>query len=108
MAVATLVERSTRDVRVVPLHDGYKADAAREAITRNFRDLPSSLRRSLTWGRGREMAEHRQLAADLELDVSFCDPRLRVIGSTAELPTTCRDESGRRSRRRTSDPRGPL
>ena len=74
-AVATLVERATRYVRVVPLHDGYKADAVRDAITRNLRDLPPSLRRSLTWDRGREMAEHQQLATDLDLDVYFCDPR---------------------------------
>lgn len=74
-AVATLVERATRYVRVVPLHDGYKADAVRDAITRNLCDLPPSLRKSLTWDRGREMAEHQQLAADLELDVYFCDPR---------------------------------
>lgn len=74
-AVATLVERATRYVQVVPLRDGYKADAVREAITRNLRDLPPALRKSLTWDRGREMAEHQQLAADLELDFYFCDPR---------------------------------
>jgi IS30 family transposase len=32
-AVATLVERSTRYVRVVQLPDGYRADAVRAAIT---------------------------------------------------------------------------
>lgn len=74
-AVATLAERATRFVRVVPLHNGYKADAVREAITRDLRDLPPGRRKSLTWDRGREMAEHQQLATDLELDVYFCDPR---------------------------------
>ncbi|WP_425436260.1 IS30 family transposase [Luteimicrobium subarcticum] len=74
-AVATLVDRSTRFVRVVPLPDGIKADAVRRALIRNLSDLPPALRRSLTWDRGREMAEHQELAAELGMDVYFCDPR---------------------------------
>lgn len=74
-AVATLVERSTRFVRVVPLHAGIKADVVRRAITDDLRQLPPELRRSLTWDRGREMAEHQELAAELGLEVYFCDPR---------------------------------
>jgi len=74
-AVATLVERSTRFVRVIPLPDGYKAAAVRSAIAADLALLPPALRKSLTWDRGREMAEHQQLSADLGLDVYFCDPR---------------------------------
>ncbi len=74
-AVATLVERSTRFVRVVPLHAGIKADAVRRAVAEDLRQLPPELRRSLTWDRGREMAEHQVLAAELGLQVYFCDPR---------------------------------
>jgi len=73
-AVATLVERSTRFVKVVPLPNGYKADAVRIAVTAAFADVPAGLRRSLTWDRGREMAEHQQLATDLQMDVYFCAP----------------------------------
>jgi IS30 family transposase len=73
-AVATLVERATRYVRVVPLPDGYKAGAVRQAIAADMSQLPPALRRSLTWDRGREMAEHQELAAELELDVYFCNP----------------------------------
>ena len=73
-AVATLVERTTRFVKVVPLPDGYKADAVRLAVTAAFADVPVALRRSLTWDRGREMAEHQQLAADLQMDIYFCAP----------------------------------
>ncbi|WP_223145265.1 IS30 family transposase [Microbacterium sp. ANT_H45B] len=73
-AVATLVERATRFVRVVPLHDGYKADAVRKAVAAEFNQIPASLRRSLTWDRGREMAEHQQLASELGISVYFCDP----------------------------------
>jgi IS30 family transposase len=71
-AVATLVERQTRFVRIVPLPDGYKADAVRKALTENLRYRPPALRRSLTWDRGREMAERQQLADDLGMQVYFC------------------------------------
>ena len=73
-AVATLVERATRYVRVVPLPNGYKAAAVRQAIAADMRQLPPALRKTLTWDRCREMAEHQELAADLELDVYFCNP----------------------------------
>ena len=51
----------TRYVRVVPLPHGYKADAMRRAIAADLRQLPPALRKSLTWDRGREMAEHQEL-----------------------------------------------
>lgn len=74
-AIATLVERQTRFVRIVPLPDGYKAGAVRRAVAEDLRFLPPALRQSLTWDRGREMAEHEELAADLGIQVDFCDPR---------------------------------
>lgn len=74
-AVATLVERQTRFVRIVPLPHGYKADAVRRAIAEDLGLLPPTLRRSLTWDRGREMADHQELAADLALQIYFCDPK---------------------------------
>lgn len=74
-AVATLVERSTRYVRVIPLPDGYKAAQVRSAIAADLARLPPALRKTLTWDRGREMAEHQELAADLGMGVYFCDPR---------------------------------
>lgn len=73
--MATLVERTTRAVKIVHLPDGYKADAVRIALTKAFKDIPEPLRRSLTWDRGREMAEHQQLATDLGMNVYFCAPR---------------------------------
>jgi IS30 family transposase len=47
----------------------------RAAITQDLLQLPAALRKSLTWDRGREMAEHQELAAHLGMDVYFCDPR---------------------------------
>ena len=74
-AVTTLVERSSRLVRVVALPAGIKADAVRAAVTANLAQLPPELRRSLTWDRGREMAEHELLTQELTLPVYFCDSR---------------------------------
>jgi IS30 family transposase len=74
-AVATLVERSTRYVRVVSLPDGIKADAVSAAIAADLQQIPPELRRSLTWNRGREMAHHQELSARIGIDVYFCDPR---------------------------------
>ena len=60
---------------VVPLPDGYKAAQVRSAIAADLARLPPTLRKTLTWDRGREMAEHQELAADLGMGVYFCDPR---------------------------------
>lgn len=38
-------------------------------------ELPASLRRSLTWDQGAEMAQHVQLQIDTGLDIYFCDPQ---------------------------------
>lgn len=86
-AVATLVERQTRFVRIVPLPNGYKADAVRRAIADDLRFLPPALRRSLTWDRGREMAEHQELAADLGLQVYSVTRRARGSADRTRIPT---------------------
>lgn len=73
-AVATLVERSTRAVRLVKL-PGIKGPDVRDALIRNLQNLPPWLLRSLTWDRGREMSEHERIAHELGIHVYFCDPR---------------------------------
>ena len=73
-AVVTLVERTTRSTIVVALPDGYKADVVAQAVIEHMGRLPASLRRSLTWDRGREMAEHAHITAALSMPVFFCDP----------------------------------
>ena len=73
-AVATLVERSTRTVRLVRL-PGIKGPDVRAALVHNLRGLPPGLLRTLTWDRGREMSEHERIAEALGIDVFFCDPR---------------------------------
>ena len=39
-----------------------------------MRKLPQELRRSLTWDRGKEMAEHKNVTVATNVQVYFCDP----------------------------------
>jgi IS30 family transposase len=39
------------------------------------RKLPRELRRSLTWDRGKEMADHKTFTIATNVQVYFCDPR---------------------------------
>jgi IS30 family transposase len=52
----TLVERSTRYVLLAPLPHRHTAELARDQLTRLIGTLPATLRRSLTYDRGSEMA----------------------------------------------------
>jgi IS30 family transposase len=73
-AVATLVDRATRYAMVVARPDGNKADAVAAALIDHMSRLPAPLRRSLTWDRGSEMAQHAVITTALALPVFFCDP----------------------------------
>ncbi len=44
------------------------------ALSRQIRKLPASLRRSLTWDRGLEMAKHKTFTVATNVKVYFCDP----------------------------------
>lgn len=72
-AVGTLVERTTRLV-ILARMDGTDARSAREGFTKKFRHVPALLRKTLTYDRGKEMAEHEQLAQRLALQIFFADP----------------------------------
>ncbi|WP_426308573.1 IS30 family transposase [Cellulosimicrobium sp. E-16] len=74
-AVATLVERTTRYLKIVPLPDGIKAKDVSIAVARALFNVPPGMCKSLTWDRGREMADHAFLSALIDAPVYFCDPR---------------------------------
>ena len=73
-AIATLVERQTRYLLLAALPSGHTAPAVRDALTQTITRLPSELRRTLTWDRGKEMAEHTRFTVDTGVQVYFCDP----------------------------------
>lgn len=53
---------------------GRGAEAVKDAIAVTITTLPEHLRRSLTWDRGKELAQHAQLRIDTGLQVYFADP----------------------------------
>ena len=73
-AIATLVERRTRYVLLAALPAGRAAPAVRDALVERIGTLPVHLRRSLTWDRGHEMADHLRFTIDTGVAVYFCDP----------------------------------
>jgi IS30 family transposase len=73
-AIGTLVERSSRFVILLHLPHGRTADHVRLALTRQLSKLPADLRRTLTWDRGKEMADHVRFTVDTDIGVFFCDP----------------------------------
>jgi len=73
-AVATLVERRTRYLMLAALPGGRTAPEVRDALADRILALPEHLRRSLTWDRGHEMAEHLRFSLDTGVAVYFCDP----------------------------------
>jgi len=62
--------------RAVPGHwEGETADLARIEPGRDYRDAPLSLRKSITWDRGNEMAQHAQFKTEARLQIYLCDPQ---------------------------------
>ncbi len=81
--IATLVERHSRFTRVVKVPSKGTATVI-DALTQQVRKLPASLRRSLTWDRGLEMAKHKTFTVATKVNVYFCDPQSPWQGGTNE------------------------
>ena len=72
-AVGTLVERTTRLV-ILARMEGTDATSARQGVLKKLRHVPALLRKTLTYDRGKEMAEHESLAQRLAIQIFFADP----------------------------------
>ena len=72
-AVGPLVARTTRLV-ILARMEGTDARSARVGFTKNLRPVPALLRKTLTDDRGKELAEHEQLAQRLAIQLFFADP----------------------------------
>ncbi len=72
--IATLVERHSRFTILVKVPSKDTATVV-AALSRQIRKLPASLRRSLTWDRGLEMAKHQSFTVATKVNVYFCDPQ---------------------------------
>jgi len=73
-AIGTLVERTTRTVRLLHLAS-RDSDTLSASIGDRMSNLPPGLFRSITWDQGTEMARHRTISEKYGIDVFFADPR---------------------------------
>ena len=71
--IATLVERHTRYLMLVKVAS-KDTETVINALIDNARELPQELYQSLTWDRGKEMADHKRFTLATDIDVYFCDP----------------------------------
>jgi IS30 family transposase len=72
--LATLVERHSRFLMLIKV-PGKDTAAVVAALSKHVRRLPATLRRSLTWDRGLEMAKHKEFTVATDVQVYFCDPQ---------------------------------
>ncbi len=72
--IATLVERHTRYVMLARV--GSKdTETVIDALIKQAHKLPREVYKSLTWDRGKEMADHQRFSLDTGIKVYFCDPQ---------------------------------
>jgi IS30 family transposase len=72
-SVGTLIERSSRLLLLARM-DNATADGALDAFTTCLNRVHGSMRKSLTYDQGREMARHKELAGATGISVYFADP----------------------------------
>ena len=73
-ALITLVERSTRYALIRRLPMTHDAATVATSLVEMMSGLPESLRRSLTWDQGSEMASHASFTLATGCGVYFADP----------------------------------
>jgi IS30 family transposase len=73
-AIGTVVERATGYLILLHLPNGRGAEHVTAALTKRLIELPDDLRQSLTWDRGKELAQHAKVRIDAGIDVYFADP----------------------------------
>lgn len=72
--IATLVERQSRYVMLVKVAN-KDTKSVISALIKQSKRLPKELYKSLTWDRGKELADHPRLTMATDVEVYFCDPQ---------------------------------
>jgi IS30 family transposase len=72
--IATLVERHTRYLMLAKVTN-KDTQTVVSALIKQAKRLPNELYKSLTWDRGKELADHRRFTLATDIDVYFCDPQ---------------------------------
>jgi IS30 family transposase len=71
--IATLVERHTRYVMLAKVKN-KDTESVVSALIKQAKKLPNELYKSLTWDRGKELADHQRFTLATDIKVYFCDP----------------------------------
>jgi IS30 family transposase len=71
--IATLVERQSRYVMLAKV-DSKDTQTVVTALIKHAHKLPHELYQSLTWDRGKELADHKRFTLATDIKVYFCDP----------------------------------
>jgi IS30 family transposase len=72
--IATLVERQSRYLMLAKVN-GKDTETVVSALIKHAQKLPHELYQSLTWDRGKEMADHKRFTLATDIKVYFCDPQ---------------------------------
>jgi IS30 family transposase len=72
--IATLVERHSRHVLLAKIKN-KDTETVIYSLIKQAHKLPRELYKSLTWDRGKEMADHKRFTLDTDIKVHFCDPQ---------------------------------
>ena len=72
--IATLVERQSRYVMLAKVAS-KDTETVVNALIKHAQKLPHELYQSLTWDRGKEMADHQRFTLATDIKVYFCDPQ---------------------------------
>src|SRR6201988_3986997 len=72
--IATLVERHTRYVMLAKVAS-KDTQTVVGALIKQAKKLPDELYKSLTWDRGKELADHKRFTMETDIAVYFCDPQ---------------------------------
>ena len=71
---STVVKRQTRYLMLVRVAS-KETETVVDALIEQARKLPRELYKSLTWDRGKEMADHQRFSLATDVKVYFCDPQ---------------------------------
>jgi len=72
--IVTLVERQSRYVMLAKVPN-RETQTVVNALIKQARKLPDELYKSLTWDRGKELADHQRFTMETKIAVYFCDPQ---------------------------------
>ena len=86
--IATLVERHSRYVMLVKVAN-KDTESVVSALIKQSQRLPGELYRSLTWDRGKELADHQRLTLATEVEVYFVTLVLPGSAAQTKTPTDC-------------------